>query len=228
MAWELSASPTCLPNGPVSTRCSGFRPNSCPFESLPTAVFVAGKRDFLAREKCANTSPEPRISGLRDQAVVQQAGQFGPFSTTIGNLRNRPNAWWAREDSNLQPDRYERSALTVELRAPESEMRDPIHCVPARGNCVASQRDLSRRRWGHANPAASSRAEQCYIPNSRLALPLRIFALSSSRRGTVSIHCTAGLLATKGQSTANRIRSMPISITQHNSAGLEKLPLVVM
>jgi hypothetical protein len=25
--------------------------------------------------------------------------------------------WWAREDSNLQPDRYERSALTVELRA---------------------------------------------------------------------------------------------------------------
>jgi hypothetical protein len=26
--------------------------------------------------------------------------------------------WWAREDSNLQPDRYERSALTIELRAP--------------------------------------------------------------------------------------------------------------
>ena len=26
-------------------------------------------------------------------------------------------AWWAREDSNLQPDRYERSALTIELRA---------------------------------------------------------------------------------------------------------------
>ena len=28
MAWELSASPTCLPNGPASTRCSGFRRNS--------------------------------------------------------------------------------------------------------------------------------------------------------------------------------------------------------
>ena len=27
------------------------------------------------------------------------------------------NEWWAREDSNLQPDRYERSALTIELRA---------------------------------------------------------------------------------------------------------------
>jgi hypothetical protein len=25
--------------------------------------------------------------------------------------------WWARQDSNLQPDRYERSALTIELQA---------------------------------------------------------------------------------------------------------------
>ena len=28
------------------------------------------------------------------------------------------NQWWARQDSNLQPDRYERSALTIELQAP--------------------------------------------------------------------------------------------------------------
>src|SRR4051794_35434565 len=27
------------------------------------------------------------------------------------------NGWWARQDSNLQPDRYERPALTIELRA---------------------------------------------------------------------------------------------------------------
>src|SRR5262245_24358169 len=32
MAWELSASPTCPPNGPASTRCLGFGPNSRPFE----------------------------------------------------------------------------------------------------------------------------------------------------------------------------------------------------
>ena len=25
--------------------------------------------------------------------------------------------WWARQDLNLQPDRYERPALTIELRA---------------------------------------------------------------------------------------------------------------
>src|SRR6478735_9606751 len=28
------------------------------------------------------------------------------------------SVWWARQDSNLQPDRYERPALTIELQAP--------------------------------------------------------------------------------------------------------------
>ncbi len=27
--------------------------------------------------------------------------------------------WWARQDSNLQPDGYEPPALTIELRAPQ-------------------------------------------------------------------------------------------------------------
>ena len=30
-----------------------------------------------------------------------------------------PGRWWARQDLNLQPDRYERPALTIELRALE-------------------------------------------------------------------------------------------------------------
>src|SRR3954471_11217834 len=41
-----------------------------------------------------------------------------------GNLMEKLNEnkgeslkWWARQDSNLQPDRYERPALTIELRA---------------------------------------------------------------------------------------------------------------
>jgi hypothetical protein len=33
--------------------------------------------------------------------------------------------WWAREDSNLQPDRYERPALTFELRARAEPDDDP-------------------------------------------------------------------------------------------------------
>jgi len=28
-----------------------------------------------------------------------------------GNLLKRRSAWWAREDSNLQPDRYERASV---------------------------------------------------------------------------------------------------------------------
>ena len=55
--------------------------------------------------------------------------------------------------------------------------------------------------------------------NSRLAFPLRIFALSSSQSGTLSIQRVPGGLGTNGQSIANRIRSMPIYITQPSSAG---------
>src|SRR6266404_7661507 len=141
-------------------------------------------------------------------------------------------AWWAREDSNLQPDRYERSALTIELRArcvrtqaaplaPHTMPRRERQSRPAR---AADAQENGRRSLRASRPLSGS----SYILKSRLALPLKILVLSSLHSGTLSIHCTAGLLATKGQSTANRIRSMPISMTQHNSAGLEKLPLVVM
>lgn len=32
--------------------------------------------------------------------------------------------WWARQDSNPQPSRYERPALTIELQAPSHVLRD--------------------------------------------------------------------------------------------------------
>ena len=35
--------------------------------------------------------------------------------------------WWAGQDSNLQPDRYERPALTVELPAPAGLDRDRVN-----------------------------------------------------------------------------------------------------
>ena len=52
---------------------------------------------------------------IRDFKVVMEFVEttvFGIFRRLLGNLRMRQTAWWAREDSNLQPDRYERSALT--------------------------------------------------------------------------------------------------------------------
>src|ERR1700761_3727818 len=39
--------------------------------------------------------------------------------------------WWARQDSNLQPDRYERPALTIELQAPA--LIAESHRAPAGG-----------------------------------------------------------------------------------------------
>src|SRR5262249_51522519 len=66
-----------------------FEPSLCRLRSpLP------GKRDFRGGEKCANTSPEPRISGLRDQRSYNKPANSGPFSTTTENFLNRRNAWW--------------------------------------------------------------------------------------------------------------------------------------
>jgi hypothetical protein len=58
-----------------------------------------------------------------------------------GNLSPR-SVWWARQDSNLQPDRYERPALTIELQAPPRTCRkatgngatDPLQCGSRSGN----------------------------------------------------------------------------------------------
>ena len=37
--------------------------------------------------------------------------RFGAFVTGSETLDTERTAWWAREDSNLQPDHYERYAL---------------------------------------------------------------------------------------------------------------------
>ena len=59
------------------------------------------------REKVsAETEPEP-----------QKPAKLRASWPSPGNLAVRKNAWWARQDSNLQPDRYDRSALAVEPRA---------------------------------------------------------------------------------------------------------------
>ena len=46
----------------------------------------------------------------------QKAPSFGAaFLLALSEIM-----WWAHQDSNLEPDRYERSALTIELWAPEA------------------------------------------------------------------------------------------------------------
>jgi hypothetical protein len=38
-------------------------------------------------------------------------------TSAVELIENSPSGWWAGQDSNLQPDRYERPALTIELPA---------------------------------------------------------------------------------------------------------------
>jgi hypothetical protein len=65
---------------------------------------------------------------MPEHAYPVSASKF--FYSAFNSLRGRRESdplqlsensvekqWWAREDSNLQPDRYERPALTIELRA---------------------------------------------------------------------------------------------------------------
>jgi hypothetical protein len=52
----------------------------------------------------------------------QPAFAFG--SGVPAFTRFASEGWWARQDSNLQPDRYERPALTIELQAPPRRPRE--------------------------------------------------------------------------------------------------------
>src|SRR5215813_15471685 len=63
--------------------------------------------------------------------------------------KNSNESWWAREDSNLQPDRYERSALTIELRA---------RCVRARAAPPAPH--TMPRRERQSRPARTADAQE--------------------------------------------------------------------
>ena len=77
---------------------------------------LTSKRNFEARDKAANTA-EPTYAFLsRDNQRRDNAREWRAFSAASGNIWLRENAWWAREDSNLQPDRYERPGLTGKLR----------------------------------------------------------------------------------------------------------------
>src|SRR6516165_4989911 len=64
------------------------------------------------------------LDGVHKEAVELESRtnrrQFGAIRIELGNLRLCRTAWWAREDSNLQPSGYEPLALTIELRAPKT------------------------------------------------------------------------------------------------------------
>jgi hypothetical protein len=109
------------------------------------------------------------------------------------------------------------SERTVVEGAPDSKLR-------CRRRRVFSQKEASEhvrtsrgllRRVESCAPSTALRAvplprfrgggKRHHILSKRLALPLKILALSSSESGTVCIQSSAGGFMTNGQSTANRI-----------------------
>ena len=65
----------------------------------------------------------------------------GASPSEAGHLKCRTRRWWAGQDSNLQPDRYERPALTVEL--PARDERAP-RCIKRKTPTEAIRRSLAK------------------------------------------------------------------------------------
>ena len=123
-------------NGPPDRHTTAIRTGSCSqYRSLAVGELRAGVKgcaDWIGAIRPNRALPnffEPK-SGL----VVTV-----PLVDGASSMRRRMTRWWARQDSNLQPDRYERSALTIELQAlrPHSPRRPAgAICVPS-AICVA-------------------------------------------------------------------------------------------
>jgi hypothetical protein len=71
----LSASPTCPPNGLASARCSDYRHSNR--VSVDGGLRLPGNRISRARDRSAKSPLAPRVGGLRDRRVVQNAPSAG-------------------------------------------------------------------------------------------------------------------------------------------------------
>src|SRR6266576_2814828 len=91
---------------------------------------------------------EPQLAGrlVRLRPMGSGAAAF---------TRSACEGWWARQDSNLQPDRYERPALTIELQAPpECRIKRPA-TVPTPLTMLPAIRQCRVPRFGtFAQPTA--------------------------------------------------------------------------
>jgi hypothetical protein len=116
--------------------------DSAPMAGLATTfgpVFIqdqsaSGKRDSSAQRQTAQNRLQAR-NGLRgDRNAAATARQWRAPWPSRGKPQVRKTAWWAREDSNLQPHHYERAALPPSARPDAS--RAPI-CAKKAGPAQA-------------------------------------------------------------------------------------------
>src|SRR5467141_4292979 len=106
-------------------------------------------------------NPGMSANGGRTSANATAAGYSRKIKGFVGfgeRWRMSTNAggssmWWARQDSNLQPDRYERPALTIELQAPPecrikrpATVPTPLTMLPVIRQCRVPALELLRGR----------------------------------------------------------------------------------
>jgi hypothetical protein len=107
-----------------------------------------------------------QLGRKRRQATLGLAGDLNPsrgarqcaaIRPPRGNLWWRANAWWAREDSNLQPSGYEPLALTIELRARAAGVRASVtlHYM-----IVAASQRVRPELSGHATTESALPAQK--------------------------------------------------------------------
>ena len=98
----VSPAPDARPSPRNST---AFEPRLCHRPSL-----FPGNGISRPEKKAPKRPPNPNGRISRDQALARKPANSAAIRQSPGNLRKRETAWWAREDSNLQPDRYERTS----------------------------------------------------------------------------------------------------------------------
>lgn len=113
----------CRPVWTVSAACLRYGPSVRFLHPMPTGsqqngderlACVLPAKAALAWIKLAFLRPLRERNGNR----FCGGNCGGPESSGGRQVVSARNPWWARQDSNLQPDRYERPALTIELQAP--------------------------------------------------------------------------------------------------------------
>src|SRR5262245_22604109 len=133
---------------------------------LQTRAQIACNPDIIASRKCdaspdVNTasweaSPACRAVAGGNTARLRPSG-YGVAAFT----RFASEGWWAREDSNLQPDRYERPALTIELRARGGLVLADCAVAVEGGRRGLPVRPCSRGPHVHRPSAVSRERDRC-------------------------------------------------------------------
>jgi hypothetical protein len=133
----------------------------------------------------------PRATDQRSQrrSGRSKPRRFGAFRTPAGNLRECGTAWWAREDSNLQPVRYE----PIPPSASSGDCTSRIEPAKVPANCELIVRVAGRTRTSRQTIMSEPRRLRTerifpgYGPRG-LKLPARrAVRRTSRRRGQVRV-----------------------------------------